>query len=98
MRKSIAFSGVNLMEPFVRERMRRILQAVVEDYTLYGEPVGSKTLSAKSNLQLSPATIRNMMAELEELGLLYQPHPSAGRIPTEKGLRFYLDYLLGGHE
>jgi heat-inducible transcriptional repressor len=86
------------MEPFLRERMRLILQAVVEDYTLYGEPVGSKTISAKSNLQLSPATIRNMMAELEELGLLYHPHPSAGRIPTEKGLRFYLDYILRVHE
>src|SRR4030067_3815006 len=98
MRKVILFSGVNSMELFLRERMRRILEAVVEDYTLSGEPVGSKTISAKSNLQLSPATIRNIMAELEELGLLCQTHPSAGRIPTEKGLRFYLDYILRVHE
>ena len=86
------------MELFLRERMRRILEAVVEDYTLSGEPVGSKTISAKSNLQLSPATIPTIMADLAELGLLYQPHPSAGRIPTEKGLRFYLDYIVRAHD
>jgi heat-inducible transcriptional repressor len=80
------------------ERMRRILGIVVEDYTSTGEPVGSRTIAKKSDLSLSPATIRNTMADLEELGLLAHPYTSAGRIPTEKGLRFYIDYLLNIHE
>jgi len=82
----------------ISDRMRRILGMVVEDYTLTGEPIGSRTISKKSNLSLSPATIRNIMSDLEALGLLFQPHTSAGRIPTEKGLRFYIDYLLNVHE
>jgi heat-inducible transcriptional repressor len=80
------------------DRMRRVLGLIVEDYTATAEPVGSRTIAKKSNLSLSPATIRNIMSDLEEFGLLFQPHTSAGRIPTEKGLRFYIDYLLNVHE
>jgi heat-inducible transcriptional repressor len=80
------------------ERMRRIFEILIEDYILTAEPVGSRTIAKKSNLHLSPATIRNIMSDLEEMGLLYQPHTSAGRVPTEKGFRFYVDYLLNIHE
>jgi heat-inducible transcriptional repressor len=86
------------MPIIISERMRRILETVIDDYILTGDPVGSRTISKKSGVHLSPASIRNTMSDLEELGLLYQPHPSAGRIPTEKGLRFYVDYLLNIHE
>ncbi len=83
---------------FLSERMRQILQMVIEDYIATAEPVGSRTISRKSNLHLSPATIRNVMSELEAMGLLYQPHTSAGRIPTEKGFRLYVDSILNVHE
>ena len=76
------------------ERSRDILRHVVEAYVETGEPVGSRTLSRRSGLQLSPATIRNVMADLEELGLLYAPHTSAGRLPTEAGLRLFVDGIL----
>ncbi|MPY73125.1 MAG: heat-inducible transcriptional repressor HrcA [Alphaproteobacteria bacterium] len=76
------------------ERSREILRHVVETYVETGEPVGSRTLSRRSGLQLSPATIRNVMADLEELGLLYAPHTSAGRLPTEAGLRLFVDGIL----
>jgi heat-inducible transcriptional repressor len=83
---------------FLSERMRQILQMVIEDYILTAEPVGSRTISKKSNLGLSPATIRNIMSDLEELGLLSQPYTSAGRVPTERGFRFYVDSILDVHE
>lgn len=86
------------MTPLITPRMRDILKIVIEDYILNAEPVGSRTISKKSNLNLSPATIRYIMADLEEMGLLYQPHTSAGRVPTEKGFRFYIDYILDVHE
>ena len=76
------------------ERNSLILQAVIQDYIRTAEPVGSRVLSRHYNLSISPATIRNVMSDLEEMGLLTQPHTSAGRIPTEKGLRFYVDSLL----
>jgi heat-inducible transcriptional repressor len=76
------------------ERMKRVLGAVVEGYIGTAEPVGSKVIAKDLKFNLSSATIRNIMSELEELGLLYQPHTSAGRVPTEKGFRFYVDYLL----
>jgi len=75
------------------ERVSRILSAVVQDYIQTAEPVSSKTIARKYPLGLSPATIRNIMAELEEDGFLRQPHTSAGRVPTEKGFRFYVDSL-----
>lgn len=79
-------------------RMKEVLRIVIEDYIYAAEPVSSMTISRKSDLRLSPATIRNIMSDLEEMGLLFQPHISAGRVPTEKGFRFYIDYILDIHE
>jgi heat-inducible transcriptional repressor len=76
------------------ERARTLLKALVERYIADGQPVGSRTLSRASGLDLSPATIRNVMADLEELGLIASPHTSAGRIPTAKGYRLFVDTML----
>lgn len=76
------------------ERKRRILQAIVDDYVTTAEPVGSRALARKCGLGISPATIRNEMSDLELLGFLEQPHTSAGRIPSPRGYRFYVDCLL----
>ncbi|MBE3596344.1 MAG: heat-inducible transcription repressor HrcA [Hydrogenibacillus sp.] len=76
------------------ERQRAILQAVVELYIRSAEPVGSRTIARLSGMRLSPATIRNEMADLEEMGYLEQPHTSAGRVPSHKGYRYYVDHLL----
>lgn len=75
-------------------RKRRILRAVVDDYVATAEPVGSSTIARKYHLGVSPATIRNDMAGLEEGGYLEQPHASAGRVPSDKGYRYYVDYLV----
>ena len=75
------------------ERTRRILHDLIDEYIHTGSPVGSQTL-ARKGIDLSPATLRNIMAELEEMGYLFQPHVSAGRVPTEKALRFYVDSIL----
>ena len=75
-------------------RAQHLLKTLVERYVAEGQPVGSRALSRHSGLDLSPATIRNVMADLEEMGLLEQPHTSAGRVPTESGLRFFIDSLL----
>jgi heat-inducible transcriptional repressor len=76
------------------ERPREVFRHLVDAYLTSGEPVGSRTLSQRLPLSLSPASIRNVMADLEALGLLYAPHTSAGRVPTEKGLRLFVDGLL----
>lgn len=76
------------------ERKQRLLMALVERHIRDGQPVGSKTLATSGSLQASPATIRNIMAELEDLGVLASPHTSAGRVPTEVGYRMYVDSLL----
>ena len=76
-------------------RRRLILKAIVEAYIESGEPVGSKFLTQNLELGLSPATIRNEMAALEDMGYLIQPHTSAGRIPSETGYRFYVNSLMG---
>src|SRR5690606_3480708 len=78
-------------------RGRAILSAIINEHFVTGEPVGSKTIAERfANASgLSPATIRSVMGELEEGGLLEQPHTSAGRVPTDKGYRFYVDNLLG---
>ncbi|MBA4542652.1 MULTISPECIES: heat-inducible transcriptional repressor HrcA [Thermoactinomyces] len=76
------------------ERQKRILWAVIDDYIVSAEPVGSRTVSKKKGVGFSAATIRNEMADLEEMGFLEQPHTSAGRIPSQKGYRFYVDHLL----
>lgn len=78
----------------LNERKQRILHAVVKDYIQTAEPVGSRTLSRHYHFDLSAATIRNEMADLEELGFLTQPHTSAGRIPSQQGYRFYVDSLM----
>ena len=75
-------------------RKRQILQAVVEDYVRSGDPVGSRTIARKYLITSSPATIRNELADLEELGYLDQPHASAGRVPSDQGYRFYVDRLM----
>ena len=78
----------------IDERKIKILQVIVNDYITTGEPVGSRTIAKKYELGVSPATIRNEMADLEELGYLEQPHTSAGRIPSSKGYRLYVDKLM----
>jgi len=76
------------------ERKMKILQAIVANYLETGEPVGSRTISKYTDLNLSSATIRNEMADLEESGYIEQPHTSAGRIPTDAGYRVYVDQLM----
>ena len=76
------------------ERKRKILLAVIRNYLETGEPVGSRTISKYTDLNLSPATIRNEMADLEEMGYILQPHTSAGRIPSDQGYRFYVDAVM----
>jgi len=76
------------------ERARHLLKALIENYIRDGQPVGSRTLSRDSGLSLSSATIRNVMADLESLGFVASPHTSAGRVPTHKGYRFFVDTLL----
>lgn len=76
------------------ERERRILEAVIRSYVETAEPAGSRTISRRSGLGVSPATIRNTMSDLEEKGFLFHPHTSAGRIPTEKAYRLYVDELM----
>ncbi len=76
------------------ERKATILQAIIRNYLETGEPVGSRTISKYTDLNLSSATIRNEMADLEEMGYIIQPHTSAGRIPSDKGYRFYVDTMM----
>ena len=76
------------------ERKMKILQAVIKNYLETGEPVGSRTISKYTDLNLSSATIRNEMADLEEMGYIVQPHTSAGRIPSDKGYRLYVDTMM----
>ena len=78
----------------LNERSRAIFREIVDAYVETGEPMGSRTLAKRLSLALSPATIRNVMADLEDAGLLYAPHTSAGRLPTETGLRLFVDGLL----
>src|SRR3954468_22254411 len=75
-------------------RAQKILHAVVSEYLHSGDAVGSRTVTRRHDVGLSPATVRNVMADLEELGLLEQRHTSAGRVPTEQGLRFFIQSLL----
>ncbi len=77
------------------ERRLEVLRAIVQDYVGTEEPVGSKALTERHNLKVSPATVRNDMAALEDDGFIAQPHTSAGRIPTDKGYRLFVDKLAG---
>src|SRR6202007_3001414 len=78
----------------LNERSRDIFRQIVESYLTTGEPVGSRNISRLITVPLSPASVRNVMADLEQLGLIYAPHTSAGRLPTELGLRFFVDALM----
>ncbi len=80
------------------DRKLKILNAIVKDYILTAEPIGSRTIEKKYNLGVSAATIRNEMSDLEELGFLIAPHTSAGRVPSDKGFRLYVDSLMGNVE
>src|SRR3954453_21469960 len=78
----------------VNERSREIFRQIVESYLATGEPVGSRNISRLIAMPLSPASVRNVMADLDQLGLISPPHPSAGRLPTEFGLRFFVEALM----
>ena len=75
-------------------RAKTLLKTLIERYIAEGQPVGSRALSRYSRLDLSAATVRNVMADLEEIGLISSPHTSAGRVPTSRGYRFFVDSLL----
>src|SRR5213076_239593 len=76
------------------DRAKLLLKALIERYIADGQPVGSRTLSRASGLELSPATIRNVMADLEDMGLIASPHTSAGRVPTARGYRLFVDMMM----
>ena len=78
----------------LNERSQNILEAIIEDYISSAEPVGSRAITRRHDFNLSPASVRNVMADLEDMGFLCSPHTSAGRIPTEKGFQYYIDTLL----
>src|SRR5216110_2307182 len=82
------------MPASLNERERQVLEAVIETYVETAEPAGSRTVSKRFGLSLSPASIRNTMSDLEEKGYLYHPHTSAGRIPTDIAYRVYVDSLM----
>src|SRR4029078_2257193 len=82
----------------ISERKRDLPRVLVEEYAAAGEPVGSKTLVERARLPVSSSTVRNELAELEQLGLLTHPHTSAGRIPTDAGYRFYAEGVLERQE
>jgi heat-inducible transcriptional repressor len=82
------------MIPKIGDRAREVLLAVIDDFIKHGEPVGSRTVSKRKDIDVSSATIRNIMSDLEEIGFLTQPHTSAGRIPTDNAFRFYVDSLI----
>ena len=82
------------LPPGLDPRAAAVLREIVEQYVANGEPVGSRTLARRLPMALSPATIRNVMADLTDAGLLFAPHTSAGRLPTDRGLRLFVDGLL----
>src|SRR5579883_2458369 len=84
--------------PELTARARQVLYHCVTEYVATGEPVGSRTLSKKAGLDLSPASIRNVLADLEEMGYLRQPHTSAGRVPTDRAFRLFIDALMQVHQ
>src|SRR6266568_1942398 len=75
-------------------RARAVLQEIIVEHISSGEPISSRSLAKCGRFQLSPASLRNVMADLEDLGYLQQPHTSAGRVPTDRGYRFFIDYLM----
>src|SRR5688572_10196720 len=85
---------IKTSEPIINERAQHLLKVLVERYIRDGQPVGSRTLAEETSFGLSSATIRNVLADLEEHGYLRSPHTSAGRVPTVKGYRLFVDSLL----
>jgi len=83
-----------MKDPDIKSRQDKVLEHIVNAYIELGVPIGSLTICNRANLNLSPATIRNIMGELEDLGLITQPHTSAGRVPTDLGYRYYLDKIM----
>src|SRR5882672_11089773 len=79
----------------LNERERKVLEAIVQNYVETAEPVGSRVLAKRFGLGVSPATIRNAMSDLEEKGYLFHPHTSAGRVPTDRAYRIYVDAMMG---
>jgi heat-inducible transcriptional repressor len=94
METPASLTSVEFLTRELGTRPREVFRHLVEAYLSSGEPVGSRTLSQRLPVALSPASIRNVMADLERMGLLYAPHTSAGRVPTEKGLRLFVDGML----
>src|SRR4051794_19235687 len=92
--ESLDLTGKSQPLAELSERSRDVFRQIVEAYVETGEPVGSRTLSRKLGVSLSPATIRNVMADLQDAGLLYAPHTSAGRLPTDLGLRMFVNGFL----
>ena len=86
--------GFDTNDDPLSERAQQLLKLLVESYVRDGQPVGSRTLSRDLGMKLSAATIRNVMSDLEDLGFVHSPHTSAGRVPTDKGYRFFVDTLL----
>ena len=86
------------MEIELNERQKKILKAIIKTYLETGEPVGSRTISKYADLNVSSATIRNEMSDLTDMGYILQPHTSAGRIPSDKGYRLYVDELMNEKE
>ena len=82
----------------INDRKKKLLQAILMEFIANAEPVGSRTLTKRYDLGLSPATIRNEMSDLEEMGFLLRPHTSAGRVPTEKAYRYYVDQMMKTYE
>src|ERR1700754_4844367 len=91
---ALAFANTASALAQLDARSREIFRRIVESYLDTGEPVGSRNISRLLPMALSPASVRNIMADLETLGLIYAPHTSAGRLPTEQGLRFFVDAVL----
>ena len=94
MSQDVPIGATQISLAQLNDRSREIFRHIVESYLTTGEPLGSRNLSRLITTQLSPASVRNVMADLEQLGLIYAPHTSAGRLPTELGLRFFVDALM----
>src|SRR6266481_2798110 len=94
MSQDVPIGKANVSLAQLNDRSREIFRQIVESYLTTGEPLGSRNLSRLITTPLSPASVRNVMADLEQLGLIYAPHTSAGRLPTELGLRFFVDALM----
>src|SRR6476469_10015996 len=92
--QNVPIGATQLSLAQLNERSREIFRRIVEAYLATGEPVGSRNHSRIIPMTLSPASVRNVMADLESTGLIYSPHASAGRLPTELGMRFFVDALL----